>query len=84
MDAGVPVRGLGGRMTQDIADYLEWASGSQQPCGKCVPEQVDAPPTNSSVEASTLKRSSHVRRQVVLRSERFERCAVPQKDGAVR
>ena len=39
-------------MAQDIGDGLEWAPLSQQPCGKCVAEQVHAPPTNSSGEAS--------------------------------
>ena len=64
-------------MAKDIGDCLEWAPASQQPCGKCVAEEVDAPPASSSGEASALKGSSHVHRQVVLWSERFERCTVP-------
>jgi hypothetical protein len=70
-------------MAQDIGDCLEWPPASQQPCGKCVAEQVHAPPTSSSSEASALKGSSHVRYQVVLRCERLEWRTVPQEDGAV-
>ena len=76
-NAGIPVCSVGGCMAQDIGDCLKWAPASQQPCGKCVAEQVHAPPTGSLGEAGALQGSSHVRRQVVLWSERFERCAVP-------
>jgi hypothetical protein len=38
-------------MAQDIGDCFEWAPVSQQSCGKCVAEQVQAPPTSSSSEA---------------------------------
>jgi hypothetical protein len=70
-------------MAQDIGDRLEWAPVSQQPRGKCVAEQVHAAPTSSSGEASTLKGSSHVRYEVVLRRERLEWRTVAQEDGAV-
>jgi hypothetical protein len=70
-------------MAQDIGDCLEWAPASQQPGGKCVAEQVQAPPTSSSGEASALKGSSHVRYQVVLRRERLEWRTMPQEDGAL-
>jgi hypothetical protein len=82
IDPGIPVCGVGGRMAQDIGDCLEWTPVSQQPCGKCVAEQVYAPPTSSSGEASALKGTSHVRYQVVLRRERLEWRTVPQEDGA--
>jgi hypothetical protein len=70
-------------MTQDIGDCLEWVPVSQQPCGKCVAEQVHAPPTSSPGEAGALQGSSHVRYQVVLLRERLEWCTMPQEDGAV-
>ena len=71
-------------MAQDIGDCFEGTASGQQPRGKRVAEQVETTPARSSGKASTLKGSSHVHRQVVLWSERFERCTVPYKDGADR
>src|SRR3954451_8184191 len=61
IDAGIPVCSVGGCMAQDIGDCLEWAPASQQLCGKCVAEQVHAPPTSSFGEAGAPQGSSHVR-----------------------
>jgi hypothetical protein len=77
IDASISVCGVGGCVTQDIGDCLEWVPSNQQPCGKCMAEQVHAAPTGSSGEASMLKGPSHIRYQVVLRRERLKRRTVP-------